>query len=72
MPDPCIDLLARLVSIDSVNPSLVDGAAAETRVAEEIADHLSQNSCKFLFVHDIWLHIFLFLRRFFQRRGFVR
>ena len=25
MPDPCIDLLARLVAIDSVNPSLVAG-----------------------------------------------
>ena len=42
MPDPCIDLLARLVSIESVNPSLVDGAAAETRVASAIAEHLTQ------------------------------
>ncbi|MDQ3419881.1 MAG: M20/M25/M40 family metallo-hydrolase, partial [Acidobacteriota bacterium] len=40
MPDPCIELLARLVSIDSVNPSLVDEAAAETGVAAAIADHL--------------------------------
>ncbi len=40
MVDPCIDLLARLVSIDSVNPSLVEGAAAETEVAAAIADHL--------------------------------
>jgi acetylornithine deacetylase len=42
MIDPCIDLLARLVSIDSVNPSLVDGAAAETQVAAAIADHLRE------------------------------
>ena len=40
MLDPCIDLLARLVAIDSVNPALVDGAAAETEVAAAIADHL--------------------------------
>lgn len=40
MPDPCIDLLTRLVAIDSVNPSLVEGAAGEARVAEAIAAHL--------------------------------
>ena len=40
MVDPCIELLGRLVSIDSVNPSLVEGAAAETQVADAIADHL--------------------------------
>jgi acetylornithine deacetylase len=48
MLDPCIDLLGRLVSIDSVNPSLVEGAAAETRVAAAIADHLN----------DLGLHVY--------------
>lgn len=42
MLDPCIDLLGRLVSIDSVNPSLVDGAAAETQISAAIADHLRE------------------------------
>src|SRR5688500_12940213 len=40
MLDPCIDLLGRLVAIDSVNPSLVDEAAGETEIASAIADHL--------------------------------
>jgi len=38
--DPCIRLLAELVAIDSVNPSLVAGAAGEARVAEHIAGHM--------------------------------
>jgi acetylornithine deacetylase len=42
MADPCIDLLARLVAIDSVNPSLVAGAAGETRIAVAIATHLRE------------------------------
>ena len=38
--DPAIALLARLVSIDSVNPSLVPGAAGEAEVARALADEL--------------------------------
>ena len=38
--DPCISLLCELVSIDSVNPSLVAGAAGEGQVAAVIADHM--------------------------------
>jgi acetylornithine deacetylase/succinyl-diaminopimelate desuccinylase family protein len=38
--DPCISLLRDLVSIDSVNPSLVAGAAGEQAIAEAIASHL--------------------------------
>lgn len=38
--DPCIELLARLVAIDSVNPSLVAGAAGEGEVAAVIAGHM--------------------------------
>ena len=38
--DPCISLLRTLVSIDSVNPSLVPGAAGEGRIAQAVADHL--------------------------------
>ena len=40
MRDPCISLLRDLVSIDSVNPSLVPGAAGEQEIAEAIATHL--------------------------------
>lgn len=40
MTDPCIALLQRLVSINSVNPSLVPGAPGERDVAAAIADHL--------------------------------
>lgn len=40
MPDPCITLLKQLVSIDSVNPSLVPGAAGEAAIARVIAAHL--------------------------------
>src|SRR5918993_3912110 len=40
MDDPCIHLLQQLVAIDSVNPSLVEGAAAETRIAAAIAAHM--------------------------------
>ena len=40
MADPCIDLLAALVSIDSVNPSLVSGAPGETQIADTIARHM--------------------------------
>jgi acetylornithine deacetylase len=38
--DPCIELLRDLVHIDSVNPSLVPGAAGEAQIAEAIAQHL--------------------------------
>ena len=38
--DPCISFLRELVSIDSVNPSLVPGAAGEGQVAAVIADHM--------------------------------
>jgi acetylornithine deacetylase len=38
--DPCIELLSRLVAIDSVNPSLVPGAAGEGGVAAAIAGHM--------------------------------
>ena len=36
-----LDLLARLVSIDSVNPSLVPAGAGEERIAREVASELS-------------------------------
>jgi acetylornithine deacetylase len=38
--DPCIRLLRDLVAIDSVNPSLVPGAAGEGAIATAIATHL--------------------------------
>ncbi len=38
--DSCIRLLRDLVAIDSVNPSLVPGAAGEGAIAAAIADHL--------------------------------
>jgi acetylornithine deacetylase/succinyl-diaminopimelate desuccinylase family protein len=38
--DPCLSLLRQLVSIDSVNPSLVPGAAGEGAIARAIADHM--------------------------------
>jgi acetylornithine deacetylase len=38
--DPVIDLLKALVRIDSVNPSLVPGAAGETAVARALAEHM--------------------------------
>ena len=38
--DPCISLLCDLVAIESVNPSLVPGAAGEQRIAAAIAGHL--------------------------------
>jgi acetylornithine deacetylase len=40
MTDPVISLLRDLVAIDSVNPSLVPGAAGEAQVAEAIAAHM--------------------------------
>ena len=40
--DPAIRLLRDLVAIDSVNPSLVPGAAGEAAIALAIADHLRQ------------------------------
>lgn len=42
MPDPCIRLLEQLVAIDSVNPSLVPGAAGEARMAAAIAAHMRE------------------------------
>jgi acetylornithine deacetylase len=38
--DPAIKLLRDLVAIDSVNPSLVAGAAGEGQIATAVADHL--------------------------------
>ena len=38
--DPALQLLKQLVAIDSVNPSLVVGAAGELAVARAIAEHL--------------------------------
>lgn len=40
MSDPVIPLLRDLVAIDSVNPSLVPGAAGEAQIADAIAVHL--------------------------------
>ncbi|HVL67708.1 MAG TPA: ArgE/DapE family deacylase [Vicinamibacterales bacterium] len=40
MPDPCIELLEELVAIDSVNPSLVPGAAGEERIAAAVAERM--------------------------------
>jgi acetylornithine deacetylase len=40
MADPSISLLRDLVSIDSVNPSLVPGAAGEAQIADAIASHM--------------------------------
>jgi acetylornithine deacetylase len=40
--DPVIHLLRDLVAIDSVNPSLVPGAAGEAQIASAIAAHLRQ------------------------------
>ena len=37
--DPCIELLSRLVATDSVNPSLVPGAAGEGGMAAAVADY---------------------------------
>jgi acetylornithine deacetylase len=38
--DPCIALLKNLVAVDSVNPSLVPGAAGEGQIAEALAQHM--------------------------------
>jgi acetylornithine deacetylase/succinyl-diaminopimelate desuccinylase family protein len=40
MSDSALRLLADLIAIDSVNPSLVPGAAGETQIAEAIARHM--------------------------------
>jgi acetylornithine deacetylase len=40
--DPAIALLRDLVAIDSVNPSLVPGAAGEAQIGESIAVHLGK------------------------------
>ncbi len=40
--DPAIRLLRDLVAIDSVNPSLVPGAAGEAEIAQAVAGHLRQ------------------------------
>ena len=40
MTDPVISLLRDLIAIDSVNPSLVPGAAGEAQVGEAIAAHM--------------------------------
>src|SRR5687767_2980764 len=38
--DPAVDLLARLVAVDSVNPALVPGGAGEQAIAELVAGEL--------------------------------
>ena len=38
--DPAIALLRDLVAIDSVNPSLVSGAAGELAIARRVADEM--------------------------------
>jgi acetylornithine deacetylase len=38
--DPAVDLLKTLIAIDSVNPSLVPGAAGESAVARALAEHM--------------------------------
>ena len=38
--DPCLSLLRDLVAIDSVNPSLVPGAAGEAAIADALATHM--------------------------------
>src|SRR5262245_49196901 len=40
MTDPVISLLSDLVAIDSVNPSLVPGAAGEAQIADAIEVHM--------------------------------
>lgn len=40
MSDPVIDLLKDLIAIDSVNPSLVPGAAGEGEIARAVAEHM--------------------------------
>ncbi|MGH9371009.1 MAG: acetylornithine deacetylase, partial [Vicinamibacterales bacterium] len=40
VPDPCISLVCELVSIDSVNPSLVPGGRGEAEIAAAIAAHM--------------------------------
>lgn len=42
MSDPVISLLRDLVAIDSVNPSLVPGAAGEAQVANAVAAHMQR------------------------------
>ncbi len=42
MTDPCITLLRELVAIDSVNPSLVPGAAGEGAIGEVIAARMGE------------------------------
>jgi acetylornithine deacetylase len=39
--DPCLDLLKQLVSIDSVNPTLVPGAAGEAAIGTALVQNLS-------------------------------
>lgn len=41
-----IALLSQLVAIDSVNPSLVDGGAGESRIAAFVASHLEGLGCE--------------------------
>jgi acetylornithine deacetylase len=40
MTDPAVQLLEQLVAIDSVNPSLVTGAAGESEIAAAVAEHM--------------------------------
>jgi acetylornithine deacetylase len=42
MSDPVISLLKDLVAIDSVNPSLVPGAAGEGAIGDAVAQHMRQ------------------------------
>jgi len=43
MSEDVVDLLTALVSIDSVNPALIAGAAGETRIAEHVAAWAREN-----------------------------
>jgi acetylornithine deacetylase len=43
MSEDVVDLLTALVSIDSVNPALIPGAAGEARIARYVADWAARN-----------------------------
>ncbi len=46
MQDPAVALLVELVSIDSVNPALVNGGAGETEIAEAVSRHLEASGLR--------------------------
>ena len=53
MPADPVDLLARLVAIDSVNPDLVPGAAGEAEIAAFCADWLARHGFEVHRVEDV-------------------